>query len=138
MRQITIEEKCKIYSENKEVLNILGNYLPESRPAGTFYKMYAFWDIKMQWASKRENNDRNCVMLRVVPPQKISMIFLYKCSPPGIIQRERFQMKINSRLSQIHVLDRWISSLSQVFYWYPWDENAVAILNICDFCVVPI
>lgn len=64
---------------------------------------------------KGGNNDSIWVMLWMEPLQKISMILLSTCSPPGRVQRERLQMKITTGYHIAMPRDRWISPLSQDF-----------------------
>lgn len=54
---------------------------------------------------------------------KISMILLSICSPPGRVQREILQMKINNRLQVATLHDRWVSSSHQYFTDTPWGKK---------------
>lgn len=90
----------------------------------THMKVVPFGIQRCNKLPKGGNNDSIWVMLWMEPLQKISMILLSTCSPPGRVQRERLQMKINNRLSHSYASWQVDITFESRYYWYSIENNS--------------
>lgn len=80
--------KHTIYSEHQGILNIPGNYLPQSRSLLFLrcLKVVPFEKDRRNKLPKGGDNDSMRVTLWMEPLQKVSMILLSTCWPPGRVE----------------------------------------------------